>query len=142
MTRKKFAPLFASAFLLAACFHQVVQTGRSPSQTVVEKQWVSSWIFGLVPAAPIDVRQQCPTGVATIETQQSFPNGLVGVLTVGIYTPQSVKVTCAGPGASPSPANAIEMTIPKDATRDEGVAVVNDAIGTSIRTHKTVILRF
>lgn len=33
-------------------------------------------------------------GVAVVETQQSFLNGLVGVLTFGIYTPIQITVTC------------------------------------------------
>lgn len=80
----------------AACFHQAVHSGLTPSPTsVVEEQFVSTWLWGLVPAKPIDVRQSCPTGVATVETQQSFVNGLVGAVTLGIYTPQHLRVTCA-----------------------------------------------
>jgi hypothetical protein len=61
----------------------------------VEKQYVATWLWGLVPAAPVDVRQSCLSGVATVETQQTFMNGLVGVVTLGIYSPQSLRVTCA-----------------------------------------------
>jgi Bor protein len=141
MSRQRWVPVVA-VILLTACFHQVVQTGRTPGPTVVEKEWVSSWIFGLVPAEPIDVRRQCPSGVATVETQQSFPNALVGAVTFGIYTPQSVKVTCATGGGSPLPNDALEVRIPANATRAEGVDLVDTAIATSIRTHKTVVLRF
>jgi hypothetical protein len=79
----------------AACFHQSVHSGLQPSSTVVEHQSVATWLWGIVAADPIDVRQQCPTGVATVETEQSFMNGLVGVVTLGIYTPQRLRVTCA-----------------------------------------------
>jgi hypothetical protein len=45
--------------------------------------------------------QGCPAGVARVETRQSFANGLVGMITFGIYTPMEIIVTCAdGPGAS------------------------------------------
>jgi hypothetical protein len=85
------------AILLAttACFHQAVHSGLAPSTTVVEKQYVATWWWGIVAAKPIDVRQQCPSGVATVETEQSFMNGFVGVLTLGIYSPQRLRVTCA-----------------------------------------------
>src|SRR5690349_3557421 len=85
----------AVACLLSACFHQIVQTGRTPGTTVIEKPWTATWIFGLVAANEISTAAQCPNGVATVETQQSFLNGLVGGLTLGIYTPQDVKITCA-----------------------------------------------
>ena len=81
-----------------ACFHQKVQTGVTPSATVVDEPFVATWLWGIVPARPIDVRQQCPSGVATVETRQSFMNGLVGVLTLGIYSPQHARVTCAASG--------------------------------------------
>jgi hypothetical protein len=142
MSRKRWLQTLAPAVLLTACFHQVVQTGRTPGPTVVEKQWVNTFIFGLVAAQPIDVRQQCPNGVATIETQESFANGLVGVLTLGIYTPQSVKVTCAAPGGSPLPMGSLEVQIPKTASREQSIEIETEAIKTVIRTHHAVTLRF
>jgi hypothetical protein len=30
-----------------------------------------------------------------VETQQSFANQLVGILTLGIYTPMDIRATCA-----------------------------------------------
>ena len=62
---------------------------------VVDRQFVATWLWGIVPAKPIDVRQECPSGVAKVETEQSFVNGLVGVVTLGIYSPQHLRVTCA-----------------------------------------------
>jgi len=105
MTRLRPALLPCLALTLAACYHQVVQTELPPSPTVVEQKWVPTWIFGLVAAKPIDFRPQCPTGAAIVETRQSFLNGLVGALTLGIYTPQSERVTCAA-GAAPAPGDA------------------------------------
>ena len=77
-----------------ACFHQTIQSGLTPTTTVVEKQYVATWWWGIVAATPIDVRQTCTSGVATVETQQTFMNGFVGLLTLGIYSPQSLRVTC------------------------------------------------
>ena len=86
-----------AAFVLAttACFHQTIHSGLTPADTALEKKFVATWLWGIVPAEPIDVRQSCPSGVATVETEQSFMNGLVGALTLGIYSPQRVRVTCA-----------------------------------------------
>lgn len=90
----------AGAFALTACYHQVVDTGLSPGTQTIEKPWTSTWLWGLVPATPIDVRSQCTSGVAFVDTQLSVPNGLVSILTLGIYTPRSVKITCASGTAS------------------------------------------
>ena len=95
MSRVRHVWVAAFALASSACFHQSIQSGLAPSTTVVEKQFVATWLWGIVPATPIDVRQQCPSGVATVETEQSFVNGLVGVVTLGIYSPQRLRVTCA-----------------------------------------------
>lgn len=80
---------------LSACYHATIETGTAPSPTVIEKGFASAWIYGLVPPATVSTTSQCPGGVSKVETQQSFVNGLVGLLTLGIYTPMSIKVTCA-----------------------------------------------
>jgi hypothetical protein len=90
----------ALAFLLAGCYHATVETGRTPSTVTVEDQWADSWVYGLVPPSTINVAQGCPSGVARVETQLSFLNQLVGILTLGIYTPMWVRVTCAQGSAS------------------------------------------
>jgi len=92
-----------TALVLTACYHQVVDTGLPAGSTKIDKPWTATWIFGLVPATPIDVRTQCPNGVAIVDTQMTFLNGLVGALTFGIYTPLSVSVTCSGAGAAVGP---------------------------------------
>ena len=93
--------LVAMLLTLSACYHATVQTGLAPSTQTIEEKWASGWIYGLVPPETVETMQGCPTGVARVETRQSFVNGLVGVLTFGIYTPMEIIVTCAnGPGAS------------------------------------------
>src|SRR5438105_394735 len=82
-------------FSTAACYHAIVDTGRPAGTTVVNKPWVATWVFGLVPAQELNVAAECPNGIARVETQQSFVNGLVGVITLGIYTPQTATITCA-----------------------------------------------
>ena len=89
---------FSYALVLLAvsgCFRQVVQTGRTPGSTVVHKPWTPTFLWGLVPPAPLDVSAQCRSGIATVETQGSVPNLLATLFTLGIYVPRDVKVTCA-----------------------------------------------
>lgn len=78
-----------------ACYHAVVDTGRPAGTTVVRKPWVPTFALGFVAAPEIDVRSQCPAGVARIETRHTLLNVLAGVGTFGIYTPQTVSITCA-----------------------------------------------
>lgn len=130
-----------------ACFHAVVETGRAPSATVVQKPWVNTFVFGLVAAPEIDVTAQCPRGVAKVETQQTFVNGLVGLLTLGIYTPQSATITCAaGAGVAVTPELRPEgrpvITVADDATQAQRSAAFAEAARESARTGQPVFVRF
>ena len=132
--------LVVSALLLSACFHQIVQTGRTPGTTVVERPWTATWLWGLVPAEEISVVAQCPNGVATIETQQSFLTGLVGGLTLGIYTPQEVRVTCAS-GSSALP-GARQIDVAHDASLSDRITAIHHAIALAVETHEAVEVRY
>ncbi|MCC7133911.1 MAG: Bor family protein [Gemmatimonadales bacterium] len=86
---------FALSALLGGCYHATVTTGLTPSTVTIEKPFASSWVYGLVPPDPVETAEQCPAGVAKVETRLSFLNQLVNFLTIGIYTPMEIKVTCA-----------------------------------------------
>jgi len=126
--------------MLSGCFHQIVQTGRTPGTTVVERPWTATWLFGLVPAEDISVVSQCPNGVATVETQQSFLNGLVGLLTLGIYTPQQVNVTCASAGAALP--GMRQINVAQGETLETRIRAIEEAAAMAARTHETVIVRY
>ena len=95
--------LSAAAALLvlsSGCYHLTVVTGAPASPTVIDKQWQNSFVYGLVPPPELDVKAQCTQGVAKVETERSFVNGLVGAITWSLYTPLHATVTCAsGPVA-------------------------------------------
>lgn len=78
-----------------ACYHATVTTGLRPSAVKIENRWASGWIYGLVPPSAVETMERCPAGVAQVDTQLSFPNQLVNFLTMGIYTPMEIVVTCA-----------------------------------------------
>jgi hypothetical protein len=80
---------------LSGCYHAQVTTGLEPSAQVYEETFASAWIYGLVPPSVIRAQDECTNGVARVETRLSFVNMLVGNLTLGIYTPMHIKVTCA-----------------------------------------------
>jgi hypothetical protein len=64
-----------------------------------------SWVSGLVPPPRLDVSQDCPQGIARVETERSALNGLVAwvqqaFIGVAILSPMHATVTCAsGPVA-------------------------------------------
>ena len=124
-----------------ACFHQVVQTGRPAGMTVVQYKWVSTWVFGLVEAKPIDARVACPKGVATIDTQTSFLNGVAGILTIGIWDPQTVTITCStGTAALPQGTEVFHVTV--QANEADANAVMQRAIARSVETGAQVAVQF
>ncbi|HEX8944128.1 MAG TPA: hypothetical protein VF785_13405 [Gemmatimonadaceae bacterium] len=141
MKRKRWSSLALVAFLGTGCFHQIVQTGQAAGPTVIDKQWVPGWLWGLVANDDVDVRRDCPMGVATVETEQSFVNGLASLVTLGIYTPQHVRITCASRSAS-LPPGMRELTIPVGATKEAELDVVRQAIEVSAETNAPVALRF
>ena len=92
--------LFAAALLLSGCYHQVVATGLPAGTTKIDKPWTSTFIFGLVEAKPIDVREQCKSGVAFVESKFEVLNWLGAFVTIGIWVPWHVTVTCASGGSA------------------------------------------
>ena len=85
---------------LSACYRVTVNTGAPPAATVIDKPWQLSFVYGLVPPPAIDAKQTCPQGVASVVTERSFLNGLVGAITYSLFTPMHTTVTCAsGPVA-------------------------------------------
>jgi Bor protein len=94
------AAAVVAAFALTGCYHAVIQTGRPESSDVISIKWANSFIIGLVPPPVVETAQRCPNGVAKVETQHSFLNGLVAAITFSIYTPIQIDVTCAARGTA------------------------------------------
>jgi len=98
------------ALCLTGCYHASVETGRAPGGQRIEQGWAGSYFGGLIGPSTVEARSACPHGVSRVETKHSFLNGLVGGLTLAIYTPMSIEVTCAAPAVAsqvpqaPSPA--------------------------------------
>ena len=118
--------LLAACLVLAGCYQAKMTTNKEPGNTVVEKKWASSYIYGIVPAE-VDVSDQCPNGVASAEREISFLNGLVSQLTVGIYLPQTVTVTCAAGGAMSHATTPENFVVPSSATPAEMQKTLSEA---------------
>ena len=98
--RIRSAAAILAAFALTGCYHAVIQTGRPESSDVISIKWANSFIFGLVPPPVVETASRCTNGVAKVETQHSFLNGLAAVVTFSLYTPMQIDVTCAARGTA------------------------------------------
>jgi len=79
------------------CYEHTFAVGQgAPVGPVVYDEWHNHWLLGLIGERTIQVEQHCPSGNATIHDEQSFLNGLVSVLTSGIYSPTTVTIRCEG----------------------------------------------
>jgi len=126
------------AFALA-CYHATVDTGLKPSAQVVEKSFAAGWIFGLVPPSTVATASQCSHGAAKIETQLSFVNQLVAFLTLDIFTPMSIKVTCAEGGRASVSPTAPTIDVGADATPEQIRDAISRAVGLSLRANAPTV---
>ena len=81
--------------LVGGCYHATVETGAAPSEQVVERCCAAAFLGGLVAPKPVKAEAACSHGVARVETSRSFSNVVFTVLTVGLYSPMSMRITCA-----------------------------------------------
>jgi len=99
--RTRLVPLLALCF--TGCYHASVETGRAPGSQHIEQGWASSYFAGAISPQTIDAKSGCPNGVSKVETKHSFLNMLVGGLTLAVYTPISIDVTCAAGASTQTP---------------------------------------
>ena len=126
---------------VGACYHATVETGLEPSARTVHEPWANSWIAGLVPPSTVETAEKCPSGVSKVETRQSFLNGLVGVLTLGIYTPMEIKVTCAAGGGTDLTGPA-DVSIGEDASLQEVQEAFMRAADQAVEERRPVFVEF
>jgi hypothetical protein len=126
---------------LPACYHATIETGLPASTEVLEQSFAASWIYGLVPPKPVSTMAKCASGVSKVETQLSFVNQLVGILTLGIYTPMAIKVTCASSGRSAIP-GAPEIKVGNGATSDDVIDAFRRAADLAVETGGPVLVKF
>ena len=129
------AAMYAGLLLSApGCYHAIVDTGLQAGTEVIMKPWASGWIYGLVPPSPINAASQCKSGVAKVETQLSFVNQLVSILTLGIYTPMDIRVTCASGRAEVPGAGPAQFGLNADAPLKDYQAVFGAAADAAVTT--------
>lgn len=130
--------LALAALASSGCYHAVVETGRPAGGTIVSRPWTPTFLWGLVAAPEINVASQCPRGIAKVETQLSFVNALATIVTLGIYTPRTVTVTCAS-GSASTGGRVIEVAGTDLQAR---LTAMNAATATAVRTGEPVFVQF
>ena len=124
------------------CYHATIETGAAPSAQVVEESFAKGWIYGLVPPSTVETASRCPNGVARVETQLSFVNQLVGLFTFGIFTPMSIKVTCAAGGSDRDAADDSEVISTDGTVAGQLGRAIETAAYRSAIMGKPVLVRF
>lgn len=121
--------------VLAGCYHVTVETGLAPSPTIINQPFALGFVYGLVPPPTVNTMARCPKGVAKVETQMSFVNGLVSSFTFGILTPMTITVTCALDGttraaADGTPVIRVGALFTPTTMRDAIVRAADEAVQT------------
>lgn len=83
-----------SATLLTSCYSYTTVVGKGAQGNKETKAWNHYVIYGLAPVGVSD-SEALANGATdyTVNTKQTFVNGLVAAITFGIYTPTLTTVT-------------------------------------------------
>ncbi len=136
------ACLAAIVVVAAGCYHATIDTGLPNSNEVIDKRWAAGWVFGLVPPKTVEAAAACPDGVAQVETKLGFLNQVVGVLTIGIYTPMHIRVTCAASIAASRGLGEPEVSVAQHASTADIVGAFSIAAEEAVASGKPVYVRF
>jgi hypothetical protein len=145
MITRTVSPLVLLAFIAlgaTGCYHATVETGLTPSSEVIEESFASAWIYGLVPPSTISAQAKCKHGVAKVETHLSFVNQLVGIITLGIYTPMNIKVTCAAAGTSMIEGRNPDLVVEENATEAEVQAAFARAADRAVAENRPIYVKY
>jgi len=83
----------AALFILPACHTMRFELDRANhDRRVYERK--SFFLWGLAPTCRVDVGRRCPYGAAAISERTTFTDGLLGVATLGIWSPRSTWYYC------------------------------------------------
>jgi hypothetical protein len=102
----------SAVVVLSGCYQVNVDTGLPASRDTIEKPFALGFVYGLVPPPTVETASKCKNGVSKVESQMSVVNLLVAVLTSGILTPWTIKITCASSNKAASlvPAEAVRVS--------------------------------
>lgn len=92
-TLKFMSIAFASCIMLSSCYSYTSVVGEGNKGGTEITKWNHYVLYGLAPVGVSDSKQMSSGNENyTVHTRQSFVNGLVSVLTFGIYSPTTTTV--------------------------------------------------
>ena len=88
--------LCASLFFFAGCYSVTTRPdgGFKTATPPTFEQRQDFYLWGLVGEAHINTAQICKGQPAQLQSQRTFVDGLLGLITLGIYAPESARVWC------------------------------------------------
>ncbi len=142
MSQSRIGLLLVFGTLSVGCFHATIETDLEPSTRKIENKWASGWILGLVPPPTVETAERCPNGVARVDTERSFLNQIVSILTIGIYTPMSIVVTCAAGPSGEAAADQATLQVSPGASMEDKQLVFQEAAALSAELGTAVYVSF
>lgn len=108
--------LLCLLFGQAGCYRASFYTDPKLVRGLEHDEWTNFYLFGLAGTAEIDVRNFCEgKSIAEVKTGGNFATSLVSALTIGIYTPRKIYVTCAaGPAKSRFSSQKLQLDLDGD----------------------------
>ncbi len=80
----------------AGCYKATfVEDPSAAKREPTHEEWSNHYVFGLVGDKEYDTRDWCPNGVAMARTGGNVGTSSLTIVTLGIYAPRKVYVTCA-----------------------------------------------
>ena len=94
---KKMLLATALALLITGCAQQTFTVQNKPAAVAPKPSPIISSFLELGRKKTVDAAKICggAENVVKTETQQTFVNGLLGFITLGIYTPLEARVYCS-----------------------------------------------
>jgi len=93
--------IVTGALLMATGCSTVTMRDKGQAKLDSDPSYQSSepfFLWGLVGTSKVDVNEVCQGREAVqLQAQTTFVDGLLRVLTIGIYSPRSARVWCASP---------------------------------------------
>lgn len=124
------AVVLAAAALGTGCYRNTYTTGLPQGGgTYVQK--APFFLWGLVGQKDVDMRRVCPNGVAWFQNRATFVDGLLNLVTFGIYSPLTIEVRCSSGQAyllEPDEERGITWVTPLDAPATVRLAGLPDDI--------------
>ncbi|TVQ01027.1 MAG: hypothetical protein EA359_14625 [Balneolaceae bacterium] len=140
--KKQLVLLLALPILFTGCYHAQITTGLQSSNEVYQQAWAHSFIGGLVPPNIVNAEQHCTNGVARVETRLSFLNMLAQFVTLSLYSPMEITVTCAASPRADLHPDSKTLEVPKNSETEIVLGAFNDAVKLSAESKQPVYVSF